>query len=180
MQTIVLAGGCFWCTQAVFARVRGVESVQCGYANGLGPQPSYAQVCSGHSGYAEVVRVAFDPAQIGLRQLLEIFMGTHDPTALNRQGHDVGPQYRSGIYYGSAEQAGAAQQLLAQLAHSRAYGDAPIVTELQPLRNYWPAEDEHQDYFALHPEQRYCALVIAPKVGHLQAAFAAALKSAGE
>lgn len=178
MSTIVLAGGCFWCTQAILERLRGVQHVQCGYANGAGPQPSYAQVCRGDTGYAEAVRVQFEPAQLGLRALLEVFMATHDPTTLNRQGHDVGTQYRSGIYCSDAQQEALARTLLQELQASGAY-DAPLVTEVQALRNYWPAEAEHQDYFALHPEQRYCALVIAPKVRHLQAAFAAALKAPG-
>lgn len=176
LETITLAGGCFWCTEAVFARVRGVVDVQSGYANGHVPAPTYEQVCTGSTGHAEAVRVRFDPAQISLRELLEIFFATHDPTTLNRQGHDVGPQYRSGIYTTHPEHEAVARALLHELQEGGHWG-APIVTELQALTAWWPAEDYHTDYFAQHPHQGYCAAVIAPKVEKFRATFARLLKN---
>ena len=170
-ETIVLAGGCFWCTEAVFDRVRGVTDVQSGYANGHVDAPSYEAVCTGQTGHAEVVRVQFDPDVIGLRDILLIFFGTHDPTTPNRQGNDVGTQYRSGIYTGSDAQAAIAGELVAELAEAKAY-EGPIVTEIAPLASYWPAEDYHQDYFLHHPHQGYCAYVVGPKVQKFQKAFA--------
>ena len=167
--TLVLGGGCFWCTEAVFERVRGVLEVESGYANGDAarfPQPGYEEVCSGATGYNEVVRVVYDPQQVTTRQLLEVFMATHDPTSLNRQGNDVGTQYRSGIYFTTPEQEDAARQLVAEWDASpncRPSG-RPVVTEIQPLRHYTPAEAYHQDYFAHHPQQGYCAWVVGPKV----------------
>lgn len=169
-ETIYLAGGCFWCTEAVFDRVRGVTDVESGYANGQTPNPSYEQICTGRTGHAEVVKLEFDPAVISLRDLLLIFFGTHDPTTLNRQGNDAGTQYRSGIYTTSDEQAEVARALIAQMTAEGAY-DAAIVTEVQPLSSYWPAEDYHQDYFAQNPNQGYCAFVVGPKVSKFQHAF---------
>lgn len=169
-ETIYLAGGCFWCTEAVFDRVRGVTDVESGYANGQTPQPSYEQICTGRTGHAEVVKLEFDPAVISLRDLLLIFFGTHDPTTLNRQGNDSGTQYRSGIYTTTEEQAEIAKALIAQMTAEGAY-DAPIVTEVQALSSYWPAEDYHQDYFANNPNQGYCAFVVGPKVSKFQHAF---------
>ncbi|MCE1251690.1 MAG: peptide-methionine (S)-S-oxide reductase MsrA [Comamonadaceae bacterium] len=177
METVVLGGGCFWCTHAVFTLVRGVLAVESGYANGRGPQPTYEQVCQGDTGYVEVVRVQFDPAQVSLEALLEIFMAAHDPTQRNRQGHDVGTQYRSGIYCTTPMQEAQARAWLQQLQAQRRDG-AALVTEVEPLRVYWPAEDYHQDYFARQPEQRYCALVVQPKRAHVQALFAARLHTA--
>ncbi|HEY0200951.1 MAG TPA: peptide-methionine (S)-S-oxide reductase MsrA [Burkholderiaceae bacterium] len=174
IQTITLASGCFWCTESVFDRVRGVVDVESGYANGHVQQPSYEQVCTGSTGHAEVVRLQFDDAVISLRELLEIFFATHDPTTPNRQGNDVGPQYRSGIYYGSEEQRQVAQDLVDSL-QQHAFA-ATIVTEVLPLTSYWPAEDYHQDYFLHHPEQGYCAFVIAPKVSKFRKTFARYLK----
>ncbi|OJX28343.1 MAG: peptide-methionine (S)-S-oxide reductase [Burkholderiales bacterium 68-12] len=176
LETITLAGGCFWCTEAVFARVRGVVDVQSGYANGHVSAPTYEQVCTGSTGHAEAVRVRFDPAQISLRELLEIFFATHDPTTLNRQEHDVGPQYRSGIYTTHPEHEAVARALLHELQEGGHWG-APIVTELQALTAWWPAEDYHTDYFAQHSHQGYCAAVIAPKVEKFRATFARLLKS---
>ena len=170
LQTIVLGGGCFWCTEAVFDRVRGVLDVESGYCNGQVLQPSYEAVCTGRTGHAEVVRIVFDPKVVGLRTLLEIFFATHDPTTLNRQGHDVGTQYRSGIYWTEPQQAEVARQLMDELAAGQAF-DAPIVTELAPLDNYWPAEDYHQDFFANHPHHGYCLAVAAPKVDKLRRVF---------
>ena len=174
-ETIYLGGGCFWCTEAIFQRVRGVLDVQSGYCNGHVPQPSYEQVCTGTTGHAEAVRVTFDPAQIGVREILQIFFATHDPTTPNRQGNDVGTQYRSGIYYERPEHGEAARALIHELEAQQVF-DAPIVTEVQPLEQFWPAEDYHRDYFARHPQQGYCAFVIAPKLEKFRKTFAQYLK----
>lgn len=170
-ETIVLAGGCFWCTEAVFVRVKGVLDVESGYSNGHVPQPSYEAVCSGQTGHAEVVKLTFDPTVIGLRQLLHIFFAIYDPTTPNRQGHDVGTQYRSGIYCTTPEQERVARHVIAELQAEDVF-DAPIVTEVQPLHHYWPAEDYHQDFFARNPTQGYCLAVAAPKVAKLRQVFA--------
>jgi len=174
-ETIYLAGGCFWCTEAVFSRVRGVLDVQSGYANGHRERPDYEDVCSGTTGHAEVVRVRFEPQTIGLRDLLAVFFATHDPTTPNRQGNDVGTQYRSGIYTGDAAQAEVARAVIAELEQAGAF-PAPICTEVLPLQNYWPAENYHQDYFAQNPQAGFCTFVIAPKVEKLRRAFARWLK----
>lgn len=174
-ETLVLGGGCFWCTEAIFTRVRGVVDVENGYSNGHVKQPSYEDVCTGDTGHAEVVRVVYDPVEISLQQLLGIFFSIHDPTTLNRQGNDVGPQYRSGIYTTSAEQARVAREMIADLEQGRIFS-SPIVTEVQPLSNYWPAEDYHQDYFEHHPEQSYCAFVVGPKVEKFRKHFVELLK----
>jgi peptide-methionine (S)-S-oxide reductase len=169
IDTITLAGGCFWCLEAVYERVRGVVAVESGYSNGPAVNPSYEQVCSGTTGHAEVVRVSFDPAQITLREVLEIFFVIHDPTTLNRQGNDSGTQYRSGIYFHDAAQEAVGREVLAEvneLHRGRA------VTELEPERNYSRAEDYHQHYFANHPNQGYCAMVVAPKVDKFKKTFA--------
>ena len=168
--TIVLAGGCFWCTEAVFDRVRGVLDVESGYCNGQLPAPTYEAGCTGTTGHAEAVRLVYDPDTIGLRQLLEIFFATHDPTTPNRQGHDVGTQYRSGIYWTEAAQEPVARALIAELEAEGVFG-APIVTEVAPLHNYHPAEDYHQDFFARHPGHGYCLAVAAPKVAKLRKVF---------
>ncbi|MFG6449788.1 peptide-methionine (S)-S-oxide reductase MsrA [Roseateles sp. BYS180W] len=165
---ITLGGGCFWCLEAVFERVRGVLDVESGYCNGQTPSPSYEQVCSGQTGHAEVVRVRFDPAQVSLQELLAVFFAIHDPTSLNRQGADVGTQYRSGIYTHSPEQEALAREVLAQ-AQSALGGR--VVTELLPERNYHPAEAYHRHYFARNPEQGYCVFVVAAKVKKFEAAF---------
>jgi peptide-methionine (S)-S-oxide reductase len=170
-ETITLGGGCFWCTEAVYERVQGVTAVESGYSNGHVLRPSYEQVCGGDTGHNEVVRVSFDPAQISLREILEIFFVIHDPTTLNRQGNDVGTQYRSGIYYSSPEQERVAREVLADIAASKTYR-SPVVTELKPLDNYSRAEDYHQHYFAQHPGQGYCAFVVAPKVEKFRKTFA--------
>ena len=175
LPVLTLGGGCFWCTEAVFVRVRGVVDVESGYSNGQTERPSYEQVCSGRTGHNEVVRLVYDPEQIGVRQLLEIFFAIHDPTTLNRQGNDVGTQYRSGIYYSTPEQAQVAQDLILALEAAQVF-EAPIVTEVLPLANYWPAEAYHQDYFEQHPNQGYCALVVAPKVAKLRQSFTDRLK----
>ena len=162
-QTITLAGGCFWCTEAVFTRVRGVTGVQSGYVNGQMPDPTYEQVCTGRTGHAEAVRISFDPEEIDVREILEIFFATHDPTTLDRQGNDVGTQYRSGIYWSDPTHREVAQDMLRQMERDGTFG-APIVTELQPLAHFWPAEDYHSRYYERNPQQGYCAMVIAPKV----------------
>ena len=158
---ITLGGGCFWCTEAVFLRVKGVLSVESGYTNGEVERPTYEQVCGGRTGHAEVVRVRFDPQVVSLGELLQVFFTIHDPTTLNRQGADVGTQYRSGIYYTRPDQLAEIRQVVDEA--QRAHG-GKVVTEIQPEQNYWPAEAYHQDYFANHPEQGYCAFVVAPKV----------------
>lgn len=170
-ETITLGGGCFWCTEAVYERVQGVTAVESGYSNGHVLRPSYEQVCGGDTGHNEVVRVSFDPAQISLREILEIFFVIHDPTTLNRQGNDVGTQYRSGIYFSSPEQERVAREVLAEIDASKTYR-SPVVTELKALDNYSRAEDYHQHYFAQHPGQGYCAFVVAPKVEKFRKTFA--------
>ena len=167
-ETVTLAGGCFWCVEAVFEQVRGVVEVQSGYSNGHVQAPTYEQVCSGNTGHAEVVRVEFDPAQITLAELLAIFFATHDPTTANRQGNDVGTQYRSGIFYHVPSQRETVTRILAEANAALA---GRVVTEVAPVANYWPAEKEHQHYFANHPYQGYCAAVIAPKVEKFRKVF---------
>lgn len=171
LQTITLGGGCFWCTEAVFVGVKGVEDVESGYCNGRVARPDYQQVCSGSTGHNEVVKLQFDPRQISLREILEIFFLVHDPTTLNRQGHDMGSQYRSGIYFSTAGQQSVANELIAEMTDEGVYGSA-IVTEVVPLANYWPAEDYHQDYFAKNPYQGYCMAVAAPKVAKFRRTYA--------
>ena len=175
LSTITLGGGCFWCTEAVFERVRGISHVQSGYCNGAVPQPSYEQVCTGRTGHNEVVRLTFDPAVISTQQVLEIFFAIHDPTTPNRQGNDVGTQYRSGIYFHTSEQQQVAQAMLEQLAQDRVF-DAPLTTELAPEQNFWPAEDYHHQYYARNPGQGYCAAVVGPKVAKFRQTFTQFLK----
>ena len=163
LQTITLGGGCFWCTEAVFDRVRGITDVESGYTNGHTINPTYEQICQGDTGHAEVVRLTFDADEISLEEILEIFFHTHDPTTLNRQGNDVGTQYRSGIYFTTPEQQAEAQARIADMNTADTWG-RPVVTEVEPLQHYTPAEDYHQDYFEHHPHQGYCALVARPKV----------------
>ena len=171
-QTIVLGGGCFWCTEAVFKEVRGITDVESGYSNGQPERPSYEEVCTGGTGHSEVVKLTFDPAQISLRQILEIFFVVHDPTQLNRQGNDVGTQYRSGIYTTSPEQQQAAEDMIRQMNQDKLFGK-PVVTEVTPLAHYWPAEEYHQDFFERNPTQGYCMAVAAPKVAKFRKTFAA-------
>ena len=170
-QTIVLGGGCFWCTESVFLAVQGVVDVESGYSNGQVERPSYEQVCTGRTGCNEVVRLVFDSALISLREVLEVFFVIHDPTTLNRQGNDAGTQYRSGIYTSSPEHQAVAQGVIAEMAASGSYRQ-PIVTEVLPLANYWRAEDYHQDFFARNPGQGYCVAVAAPKVAKFRKTFA--------
>ena len=170
-ETITLGGGCFWCTEAVFVQVRGVVDVESGYSNGQVRQPSYEEVCTGTTGHNEVVKLVYDPADISTREMLEIFFVIHDPTTLNRQGNDAGTQYRSGIYFSNPEQAAVAREVIAEMTASGVY-DRPIVTEVVPLDNYWPAEDYHQDFFERNPHQGYCMAVAAPKVAKFRKTFA--------
>lgn len=176
VETITLGGGCFWCTEAVFERVRGITRVQSGYCNGQVLQPTYEQVCTGRTGHNEVVRLTFDPAVISAAQILEIFFAIHDPTTRNRQGNDVGTQYRSGIYFHTPEQQQVAQVMLDQLAQDRVF-DAPLTTELLPEQNFWPAEDYHAQYYARNPSQGYCVAVVGPKVAKFRQTFTQFLKS---
>lgn len=161
METATLAGGCFWCLEAVYLRMRGVVKVVSGYMGGHAERPTYREVCDGSTGHAEVVQITFDPAVIRYRDLLEVFFTIHDPTTLNRQGNDSGTQYRSAIYFHSAEQEADARSVIAEKADE--FGD-PIVTEVTAAETFWPAEDYHQNYFARNPHQSYCAFVVAPKV----------------
>ena len=175
-ETITLGGGCFWCIEAVYVRVRGVTDVESGYSNGHVERPSYEQVCTGATGHNEVVKLEYDPAQISVRDILEIFFVIHDPTTLNRQGHDAGTQYRSGIYFTTPGQKQAAYDLIRQMSQDKLFG-APIVTEVLPLANYWPAEDYHQDFFARNPTQGYCVAVAGPKVAKFRKTFADRVKA---
>lgn len=172
---IVLGGGCFWCTEAVFVRVRGITDVESGYCNGHALQPSYEQVCTGKTGRNEVVRLQYDPTQITLREILEVFFLIHDPTTLNRQGDDKGTQYRSGIYCANIAQQIEVQAFVRELTQSGVF-DEPVVTEVMLLSNYWPAEDYHQDFFARNPYQGYCLAVAAPKVAKFRSTFARLVK----
>lgn len=165
-ETIVLGGGCFWCTEAVFAALDGVLRVEPGYCGGVIPNPDYEAVCSGATGHAEVIRIEFDPGRIAFQDLLAVFFLTHDPTTLNRQGHDVGSQYRSVIFCQSEAQQQAAAAMLAELEAGRVF-PGPIVTELADSPPFWPAEDYHQSYFARNPQQPYCAALIPPKLEKL-------------
>jgi peptide-methionine (S)-S-oxide reductase len=176
-ETATLAGGCFWCLEAVFERLRGVERVVSGYAGGATDQPSYAEVCSGRTGHAEVVQVTFDPAELSYAELLQLFFVFHDPTTLNRQGADAGTQYRSAIFFHTPEQERVAREVIARLAADRVF-DTPIVTELVPLQAFHPAEAYHQGYYDQNADQPYCRAVIAPKVAKLRKQFASRLREA--
>ena len=167
-----LGGGCFWCLEAVYQQLKGVGAVESGYTGGRVPNPTYAQVCSGATGHAEVVRVSFDPAVVSYREILEIFFTIHDPTTLNRQGNDVGTQYRSVIYFHSPEQQEIAGHVIAEMAN---VWDAPLVTELSPAETYYRAEEYHQNYFRQHPSQGYCAFIVEPKVAKFRQSFASKL-----
>jgi len=170
-ETATLAGGCFWCLEAVFEMVEGVQGVKSGYAGGRTASPTYEQVCSGATGHAEVVQVAFDPSVISYREILEIFFGIHDPTTLNRQGADVGTQYRSAIYTHSEEQDASARALIAELSDDGPW-DGPIVTDVEPLTTFYPAEAYHDEYYRRNPTQPYCNAVIGPKVAKFRQRFA--------
>lgn len=171
LESATFAGGCFWCVEAAFLRLRGVESVVPGYAGGHAENPSYEAVCTGTTGHAEVVRIVYDPEQIGFTDLLAVFFTVHDPTTLNRQGNDTGSQYRSAVFYHDAAQEQAARQMVAELEQEQVWSD-PIVTEIAPLKNYHEAEKYHHNYYALHADQPYCRAVIPPKLAKLRAKFA--------
>ena len=175
LNTITLGGGCFWCTEAVYVKVRGVTDVESGYSNGQAVRPSYEAVCTGRTGCNEVVKLTYDPADITLREILEIFFVIHDPTSLNRQGNDAGTQYRSGIYYSTPEQKLEIDEFIRQAGQDKAFAK-PIVTEVAPLANYWPAESYHQDYFENNPNQGYCSFVVGPKVEKFRKTFASRVK----
>lgn len=166
-ETATLAGGCFWCLEAVFDHLKGVSGVVSGYAGGKIPNPSYELVCTGMTGHAEVVQVAFDPSVISFQNLLEVFFAIHDPTTRDRQGADVGSQYRSAVFYHSAEQQKTALAVIEELERARVW-NAPVVTEVVPLSQFFPAENYHQDYFERNPGQGYCRVVIAPKVARFR------------
>jgi peptide-methionine (S)-S-oxide reductase len=175
-QSAVFGGGCFWCLEAVFNRLRGVKSVESGYVGGHMRNPTYRQVCGGDTGHVEVVRVIFDPQEISYSDLLEVFFTVHDPTTLNRQGNDVGTQYRSVIFYESEEQRRLAEQTIAELNAAHAWPD-PVVTAVEPAGEFFVAEDYHQAYFANNPSQPYCRMTIPPKLKKLEQKFAARLKT---
>jgi len=176
-EVATLAGGCFWCLEAVYDDLAGVESVESGYMAGRNPDPTYEDVCSGATGHAEVVRITFDPKAISFRELLEVFFVIHDPTTLNRQGNDVGTQYRSAIFHHSPEQKKVAEEVIAELAREKVYDD-PIVTEVTPAVDFWIAERYHQEYFNRNPGQSYCMWVVAPKVQKFRKRFLAKVKKA--
>lgn len=169
LESIVLGGGCFWCTEAVFKRLAGVRSVKPGYTGGKIRNPSYREVCSGLTGHNEVVKIDYDPGEISFRQLLDVFFSTHDPTTLNRQGNDVGTQYRSGIYYSNENQKKIAEEYIA--GEARSLWRDPIVTELKALEVFYPAEDYHHDYYDNNPEQGYCQVIINPKIQKLKSKY---------
>ncbi len=175
MEQITLGSGCFWCTEAVFTRLMGVESAVSGYSGGFKPNPTYEEVCSGSTGHAEVVQVTFDEKEISVEEILEVFWKTHDPTTLNRQGNDVGTQYRSAIFYHNDNQRDVATALKKKLDESGAWSD-PIVTEITPFEKFYPAEDYHSNYFEQHGTQPYCQFVVAPKVEKFKQVFKEKLK----
>ena len=178
-EVAIFGGGCFWCTEAVFDELRGVLSVMPGYAGGSAKNATYEQVCSGETGHAEVIRIEFDPSQISYKDLLTVFFATHDPTTLNRQGNDVGTQYRSIVLYASAEQKREAEQFIKELNKSLPHG-RPVVTEVKPLGDFYEAEEYHRKYYANNPYQPYCQVMIPPKLQKLHKQFAELLKSHGK
>ena len=175
IEIATLGGGCFWCLEAVFDELRGVRSVESGYCGGRSASPTYRQVCEGDTGHAEVVRVAFDPKLVSYREILEVFFAIHDPTTRNRQGNDVGTQYRSAIFHHSPEQKATAEALIAEL-DGRGLWSGPIVTEVVPAAPFHPAEDYHKEYFRHNPAQPYCAFVVAPKLAKFRKSFLDKLK----
>ena len=174
-EIATLAGGCFWCLEAVFDELKGVQSVESGYMGGRTANPTYEEVCSGETGHAEVVRITFDPGVVSFREILEVFFVIHDPTTLNRQGNDAGTQYRSSVFYQSAEQKSSAEQVIANLGAAGIY-DEPIVTEVAPASQFYEAESYHQEYFRRNPAQPYCAYVVRPKVAKFRKHFLEKLK----
>lgn len=174
-ETTTLGGGCFWCLEAVFLELKGIMKVESGYAGGFIPNPSYKLVCTGLTGHAEVVQVTFDPKVITYKELLQVFFTIHDPTMLNRQGHDVGTQYRSVIFYHTPSQKKIAEQVIQELEAARIWPN-PIVTEVKPLKAFYKAEEYHQNYYAQNPDQPYCQIVIAPKLAKFRQQFFERLK----
>ncbi|HTQ57269.1 MAG TPA: peptide-methionine (S)-S-oxide reductase MsrA [Bryobacteraceae bacterium] len=170
-ETTTLAGGCFWCLEAVYDGLQGVLSVESGYMGGPQPNPTYQDVCTGRTGHAEVVQIAFDPEIVSFREILEVFFAIHDPTTLNRQGNDVGTQYRSAVFYHNDAQRQVAENVIRELTAEKVFRD-PIVTEVQPAAAFYIAEDYHQEYFAHNPNQPYCSYVVAPKVQKFRQKFA--------
>lgn len=175
MEVATLGGGCFWCTEAIFSQLKEVERVESGYSGGKLEYPTYEQVSTGTTGHAEVVQVTFNPDVISFKEILEIFFSTHDPTALNRQGPDVGTQYRSVIFYHNDQQKAIAEQVIEEIADEKIW-DAPIVTQMEPFKAFYKAEEYHRDYFKRHPEQPYCSVVIAPKIAKLRELYLSKLK----
>ncbi|NNE68334.1 MAG: peptide-methionine (S)-S-oxide reductase MsrA [Pyrinomonadaceae bacterium] len=175
LETATLAGGCFWCTEAVFDALRGVEDVVSGYSGGHTENPTYQEVCAETTGHAEAVQLKFDPSEITYKELLQIFFATHDPTTLNRQGNDVGESYRSAIFYHSENQKKIAEELIEEIEEEGIFSD-PVVTEVTEFTNFYDAEDYHQDYYANNPNQGYCAAVVGPKVAKFRKVFADKLK----
>ena len=175
LENATLAGGCFWCLEAVFERLRGVERVVSGYTGGSEATPSYHDVCTGRTGHAEAIQVTFDPRELSFREVLELFFAFHDPTTLDRQGPDAGTQYRSAVFFDSPEQERTTRDVIAALTSEKVF-PAPIVTEVAPLTTFHPAEDYHQGYYQRNPEQPYCRAMIAPKVAKLRAKYAARLR----
>jgi len=174
-EVATLAGGCFWCLEAVYTDLRGVESVVSGYAGGTVANPSYEQVCRGNTGHAEVVQITFDPAVVSFRELLEVLFTIHDPTTLNRQGNDIGTQYRSAIFFHSEDQKKIAEEVIKDLTEKKIWGNS-IVTQLVPLTEFYPAEEYHQRYFERNPDQGYCQVIISPKVSKFRKTFLDKLK----
>jgi peptide-methionine (S)-S-oxide reductase len=174
-EVATLAGGCFWCTEAVFTELKGVEKVESGYSGGNVPNPTYEQVCDGDTGHAEAINVTFNPEVITYKQLLEIFFTVHDPTTLNRQGADMGTQYRSAVYYHDQKQKETAEEVIREVNSSKIW-DRPLVTELAPFDTFYKAEDYHQEYFLRNPNQGYCSIVIAPKVLKFRKKYSSMLK----
>jgi peptide-methionine (S)-S-oxide reductase len=175
-ELATLGGGCFWCLEPIFADLKGVESVEPGYSGGHVKNPTYRQVCGGDTGHAEVVQVAFDPSKISYADILRVFFATHDPTTPNRQGHDVGTQYRSAIYYHSPEQQRAAKEVIAELERDKVWG-RPIVTEVAPIDEFYPAEEYHHRYYERNPDAGYCRVVIDPKVAKFRQKYREMLKA---
>jgi peptide-methionine (S)-S-oxide reductase len=174
-EVTTLGGGCFWCLEAVFVELQGVEKVESGYSGGTVPHPSYEQVCTGTTGHAEVAQITFDPDVVSFREILQVFFATHDPTTLNRQGADVGTQYRSVIFYHDEEQKDIAEAMIDELNSANIWPN-PIVTQVEPLENYYKAEDYHQDYYKYNSQQPYCQAVITPKLAKFRKNFASKLK----
>lgn len=175
IEVTTLGGGCFWCTEAVFSQLKGVEKIEPGYSGGNTENPSYEQVSTGKTGHAEVAQITFDPAVISFKEILQIFFSTHDPTSLNRQGVDIGTQYRSVIFYHDDEQKAIAEQVIKEFSDEGAF-DAPIVTQVEPLKVFYKAEDYHKEYYKRHPEQPYCRVVIAPKMAKFRQLYLSKLK----